>query len=167
MTDPSQRRDPPVAPEHAIGRAIQKLMATRLGRGFVPLGLLAIAGLLEQVWPDFTGGGGLVLVVGALAAGVAMLSFGLRVSQLAFARPRRPWMSAAMFFSLIPPGFALYVLAWRGLRVFVVGSGVSGLLASIFFTVMGVWAMHAWMRIAELERLSLAMQSSANGEPGV
>lgn len=167
MSDPSQGQDPPVAPDQAVGRAIQTLMAARLGRGFVPLGLLALVGLLEQVWPDFTGGGGLALVLGALGAGVSKLSFGLRVSQLAFARAHRPWMSAAMLFSLIPPGFALYVLAWRGLRFFVVGSGVSGLLTSIFFTVMGAWAMHAWMRIAELERLSLSMQSGANGEPGL
>ena len=167
MSDPSPRQDPPVAPDQAIGRAIQTLMAARLRRGFMPLGLLALAGLLEQVWPDFTGGGGFVLVLGALAAGVATLSFGLRVSQLAFARAHRPWMSAAMFFSLLPPGFALYVLAWRGLRFFVVGSGVSGLVTSIFFTVMGGWAMHSWMKIAELERLSLAMQSGANGEPGL
>jgi hypothetical protein len=166
MSDARQGQDPPVAPEQAIGRAIQTLMAARLGRGFVPLVLLATVGLLEQVWPDFTGGGGFVLVLGMLAAGASKLSFGLRVSQLAFARAHGPWMSAAMFFSLIPPGFALYVLAWRGLRFFVVGSGVPGLLTSIFFTVMGVWAMHAWMRVAELERLSLTMRSGANGEPG-
>jgi hypothetical protein len=142
-------------------------MAARLGRGFLPLGLLVLVGLLEQVWPDFTGGGGLALGLGALTAGVSQLSFGLRVSQLAFARAHRPWMSAAMLFSLIPPGFALYVLAWRGLRFFVVGSGVPGLHTSFFFTVKSMLAMPSWMRIAELERLSLAMQSGANGEPGL
>lgn len=42
-----------------------------------------------------------------------------------------------MFFSLIPPGFALYVPAWWGLRFFVVGFGVPGPLTSIFFTVNG------------------------------
>ncbi len=57
-----------------------------------------------------------------------MLSFGLPASQLAFARAERPWMLAVMLFSFVPPGFALYVLAWRGLRFFVVGSGVSGVL---------------------------------------
>ncbi len=167
MTDPWQQQDPPVAPEQAVGRAIQELMASRLGRGFMPLGLLATVGLFELLSFDFIGGEGFTLVLGAVASGAAMLSYGLRVSQLAFGRAERPWMSAARLASLIPPGFALYVLAWRGLRFFVVGSGVSGLVTSIFFTVMGVWAMHAWMKIAELERLSLAMQSGANGEPGL
>jgi len=166
MPAPSHGQDPPVAPEQAVGKAIQTLMATRLGRGFMPLSVLAVAGLLEQVWPDFTGGGGLALVLGAVAAGAAKLSFGVRVSQLAFARPERRWMAVAMFFSLIPPGFALYVLAWRGLRFFVVGSGISGFVTAIFFTLMGVWAMHAWMRVAELERLSRAMASGAEGGAG-
>ena len=165
MTDPTHPPDPPVAPEQAVGQAIQALMATRLGRGFVPLGLIAVAGLLEQVWPGFTGGGGLVLVLGAVAAGAAKLSFGVRVSQLAFARPERSWMAAAMLLSLIPPAFALYVFAWRGLRFFVVGSGVSGLVTATFFTMMGVWAMRAWMKVAELERLARAMQAGASGEP--
>ena len=140
-----------------MGRVIQDLMAGRLGRGFVPLGVLSVVGLLELLSIDFIAGDGLVLVLGAIAAGVAMLSYGLRVSQLAFGRGKRPWMSAAMLFSLIPPGFAVYVLAWRGLRLFVVGTGVSGLATAGFFTVAGAWTMYSWTNVAELERLSLAM----------
>ena len=140
-----------------MGRVIQDLMAGRLGRGFVPLGVLSVVGLLELLSIDFIAGDGLVLGLGAIAAGVAMLSCGLRVSQLAFGRAKRPWMSAAMLFSLIPPGFAVYVLAWRGLRLFVVGTGVSGLATAGFFTVAGAWTMYSWTKVAELERLSLAM----------
>lgn len=140
-----------------MGRVIQDLMAGRLGRGFVPLGVLSVVGLLELLSIDFIAGDGLVLVLGAIAAGVAMLSCGLRVSQLAFGPAKRPWMSAAMLFSLIPPGFAVYVLAWRGLRLFVVGTGVSGLATAGFFTVAGAWTMYSWTKVAELERLSLAM----------
>ena len=166
MTEPWQQQNPPVAPEQAIGRAIQELMAIRLGRGFIPLGLLAIVGLLDVLSFDVIGGEGFVLALGAIAAGAAMLSYGLRVSQLAFGRAERPWMSAAMLFSLIPPGFALYVLAWRGLRYFVVGSGVSGWLTSIFCTLVGGWVMYSWMKVAELERVSLAMRSDVEGGPG-
>ena len=140
-----------------MGRVIQDLMAGRLGRGFVPLGVLSVVGLRELLSIDFIAGAGLVLVLGAIAAGVAMLSCGLRVSQLAFGPAKRPWMSAAMLFSLIPPGFAVYVLAWRGLRLFVVGTGVSGLATAGFFTVAGAWTMYSWTKVAELERLSLAM----------
>ena len=150
----------PVAPEQVVGRAIQELMANRLGRGFMPLALLSVVGLLDLLWFDFTGGDGFELVLGAIAAGVAMLCYGLRVSQLAFGHAQRPWMSAAMLFSLIPPGFAVYVLAWRGLRFFVVGSGVSGLATSIFFTLAGGWVMYSWTKVAELERLSLVMRSA-------
>ena len=164
MSDTWKQQQPPVAPEQAVGRAIQELMASRLGRGFMPLGLLATVGLFELLSFDFIGGEGFTLVLGAVASGAAMLSYGLRVSQLAFGRAKRPWMSAAMLFSLIPPGFALYVLAWRGLRFFVVGSGLSGLATSIFFTVVGAWAMYAWTKVAELERLSLAMGSGVEGD---
>ena len=75
-------------------------------------------------------------------------------------------MLAVMLFSFVPPGFALYVLLWRGLRFFVVGSGVSGVVTSIFFTVMGVWAMRSWMRVVEVERLSLVMVRGVEGEAG-
>ena len=133
-----------------MGRVIQDLMAGRLGRGFVPLGVLSVVGLLELLSIDFIAGDGLVLVLGAIAAGVAMLSYGLRVSQPAFGRAKRSWMSAAMLFSLILPGFAVYVLAWRGLRLFVVGTGVSGLATAGFFTVAGAWTMYSWTNVAEL-----------------
>ena len=75
-------------------------------------------------------------------------------------------MSAALLFSLIPPSFALYVLAWRGLRFFVVGSGVPGFVTSIFFTVVALWAMHSWTKVAELRRLSLVMGSGVGGKAG-
>ena len=163
MTEPWQQKDPPVAPEQAVGRAIQDLMATRLGRGFVPLALLAVVGLLELAWLDFTGGGGLALVLGAVAAGSAMLAFGLRISQLAFGRTQRPWMSAAMLFSLIPPGFALYVLVWRGLRFFLVGSGFSGFAAACFFTLAGGWVMRSWMSVVEMGRMMASGQDGVAG----
>lgn len=49
---------------------------------------------------------------------------------------------------------------------FVVGSGVPGFVTSIFFTVVGVWAMHSWTKVAELWRLSLVMGSGVEGEAG-
>jgi hypothetical protein len=166
MSEPSRMQDPPVAPEETIGQAIQSLMAARLGRGFVPLATLAIAGLLELAFLDFAGGGGLVLMLGALVAAVAMLGFGLRISQLAFGRSERPWMFAARVGGLIPPGFALYVVAWRGLRPFAAGSGIAGLLAAGFFTVVGVWCMHSWMKVLEMVRLSRAMAAGLERESG-
>ena len=52
------------------------------------------------------------------------------------------------------------------LLFFVVGSGVPGFVTSIFFTVVGVWAMRSWTKVAELRRLSLVMGSGVEGEAG-
>jgi hypothetical protein len=55
---------------------------------------------------------------------------------------------------LVPPVYAVYVLAWRGLWGFVTGSGASGAIAAFFFATMGSWAMRSWMRVSEVQRLS-------------
>ena len=49
MTEPWQQTDPPMAPEQAVGKAIQELTAARLGRGFVPLGRLLVAGAWQHL----------------------------------------------------------------------------------------------------------------------
>ncbi len=97
MNPRDKTEDVRVAPEQAVGQAIQDLTAARLGRGFIPLSVLALAGVVQAVRGPGGLGEGLVLGFGALAASVAMLGFGLRVSQLAFGLPERAWMRLAMW----------------------------------------------------------------------
>ena len=164
MNQPHKTEDIRVPPEQAVGQAIQGLTAARLGRGFIPLGVLALAGVVQAVRGSGGLAEGLVLGFGALAASVAMLGFGLRISQLAFGLPERAWMRLAMWGSLVPPVYAVYVLAWRGLGEFVTGSGASGFFAAIFFATMGGWAMRSWMRVSEVQRLSKVMAMGLSTE---
>lgn len=144
-----------------VATAVQDLVAKRLGRGFVPLASLFVVGIAQRlVAPS---GGALWLSLGALAAAGAMLAYGLRISQRAFGRPHRAWMSWAMLGSLVPPLFSLYVLAWLGLRRMAAGEGLTGLAVGIAFAAMGTWAMRCWMKVVEVERLAQVMTTDLEG----
>lgn len=138
-----------------VATAVQNLVAARLGRGFIPLAILFVVGVGEQVLAE--GFGSPVLAVGALAAAGTMLAYGLRISQHAFDRPHRAWMSWAMAGSLVPFLFALYVLGWRGLRQLAQGGGLAGFGVGIAFAWLGTWAMRSWMKVVEVERLAKVM----------
>lgn len=145
-------------PQQLVGRAIQELTAARLGRAFVPLVVTLIVGIVQVVRFGSGSPGGAMLIVGATATGAAMLAYGLRVTQQAFGRTGRRWMTLAMFGSVIPPSFALYLLGWRGLRLFVVGGGLPVLASALLFTLLGLWIMRSWMKVVEVERLARVMQ---------
>ena len=144
-----------------VATAVQDLVAARLGRGFVPLAVLFVVGIIERF--TSSDGGALVLCAGAVGTACAMLAYGLRTSQRAFARPPRAWMAGAMLGSLVPPAFALYVLGWLGLRQLATGGGLSGFAVGIAFAVMGTWVMRSWLRVVEVERLAQVMTMELEG----
>lgn len=145
-------------PQLLVGRAIQELTAARLGRGLLPLVVTLVAGIAQLVSQGSNSPGAVTLIVGAAAAGAAMLAYGLRVTQQAFARPVRKWMSLAMLGSVIPPFFSLYVLGWQGLRSLAGGGDLPTLASGLLFTLLGIWLMRSWMRVVEVERLADVMQ---------
>ena len=159
------RRDGETAP-HAgavVGRAIQDLTVARLGRGFVPLAVLFAAGAVGVLRASSAGWW---TALGALATSAVMLAYGLRTVQRTFGRDHRTWMSAALVGSVVPPIYGVYVLGWRGLRELATGGGWPELTAAIVFTGMGVWVLHTWLRIVEVERLARVMTSNVDGDGG-
>lgn len=153
---PSQAPPPDSTPEQVVGRAIQDLTAARLGRGFIPLGILALVGVGELALAGLARPGGWVLMVGAPLAGVAMLAYGLRGVQRAFGRPERPWMALAGAGSLLPLLFGLYVVGWRGLREMARG-GWAPVVGGLALTLLGGWVLRAWVRVLEVQRLAETM----------
>lgn len=151
----------PPDPREAVNAAIQNLMASRLGRGFVPLGLLFVWGVGSMFL-----GGGVTLPGGAVAAAAAMLAYGLRIVQRAFGRPDRLWMTLASVGSVIPPLFSVYVLGWLGLRGFTMGFGLSTFASATLSTALGVWSLQSWMKVVEIERLARLMTLNLDGEGG-
>ena len=144
------------APQRAVGVAIQNLTAARLGRGFVPLGVLFLWGVAGLV------GGGAgpeawTFVFGAVGAGGAGLAYGLRNVQLTFGNPRRPWMAVARVGGVIPPALGLYLFAWTGLRVVAMwtsaGAGMGGVASSL----LGMWVLRNWWKLLEIESLAQHM----------
>jgi hypothetical protein len=129
-------------PQQVVATAVQNLVSARLGRGFIPLAVIFVVGVMEYF--TSSGQGTFALPLGAIAAACTMLAYGLRISHRAFARPQRAWMSLAMLGSLVPPLFALYVLGWRGLRQLAAGGGPSGLGVGIAVALMGTWARRSW-----------------------
>jgi hypothetical protein len=140
------------APREVIGGAIQIIMVARLGRGFVPTGILFAVGAVQ-----FARGAGLVVGVGAVLTSAAMLAYGLRIVQNAFGRPTRWWTSVAVVGSIIPPLFSVYVIGWEGLRRLAPGGGLGGIAAAIILAGLGVWVLRSWMRVVEVERLARVM----------
>ncbi|MHB1192308.1 MAG: hypothetical protein ACYC6F_04600 [Longimicrobiales bacterium] len=136
-----------------VGRAIQRLAAARLGRGFVPLALLFLLGVGRLLW----GSGGLALALGAPLSAGAMLVYALRVVERAFGRAAPPWMALAGPAWVVPVGFGVWVLGWLGLRGLAVGGGLIPVVSALLFTVLGAWVLRAWHRIVELDVLAETM----------
>ena len=157
-----QRESPePSRQVAAIADGIQNIMAARLGRGFRPLAVLFAMGAVGV----FGGPGpGLPLAVGALLASAEMLAFGMRIVQKALGRPTRFWMHVAMWSSVFPPIFAVWVSGWLGLRGLATTPFGAGSLAAILMAVLGVWFVRAWMQVVEVERLAKVMMLNIEGE---
>lgn len=154
-TDPA-----PADPRAAVLGAIQKLMAARLGRGFIPLALLFACGAVGM----FGGPGpGFPLALGAVLCSAEMLAYGMRIVQRAIEAPERVWWHLAFVASVLPPAFAAYVLAWLGLRGIAVTPFGLGTAAAIGFFLLGVWVLRSWIRIVEIERLARIMTMNLDG----
>lgn len=166
MPPPPQQREPAAAPQQVVGRAVQDLAAVRLGRGLVPLALLFLVGLGQALDQAPWSPEAVMLALGAIATGCAMLAYGQRAVQRAFGGPHRPWMSFAMAGSLVPPTFALYVLGWRGLRLLFAGAGAGSVIVALLFTATGIWVMRSWMKVVEVERLARTMSMGAGDSGG-
>ena len=166
MPEPWREERPATAPQQVVGKAIQDLTASRLGRGFFPLALLGVGGFVQFVIAGFASPEGLALAVAALATGGAMLAYGLRIVQHAFGRERKPWMSAATLGGLVPPLFALYLIGWRGLRGLGGGRGAGGTVLAILFIATGVWVLRSWMKVVEVEQLARVMALNMDEEGG-
>ncbi|MGB0542360.1 MAG: hypothetical protein ACPGPI_01490 [Longimicrobiales bacterium] len=153
--------DHPMDPREAVNSAIQNLVASRLGRGFIPLGLLFVWGSVAMFR-----GGELLVPAGAVLSGATMLCYGLRIVQQAFGRPERSWMVLASVGGVIPPIFSLYVFGWLGLRGFTLGPAASTMLSATLNTVLGVRTLRSWMRVVEIEELARIMTGNLDGEEG-
>lgn len=140
-----------------VGPAIQRLAASRLGRGFLPLAVLLLVGLSEMIGGRRPGAGALLLALGSLASAGAMLAYGLGAVQRAFGMPRKSWWPLATAGGLVPLVFGVYVLGWRGLRLIARWNGVPSVAAGAAFVALGFWTLFSWQRIAELETLASVM----------
>ena len=156
----------PGPPRHVIGKAIEDIVAARLGRGFVPLGLLGVVAVGEILAAEGGERPGWLLLGGAVASGVVMLAYGLRIVQKAFGHPRTFWAGAAMIGSPLPLVFSIYVFGVRGLRALASGGGLASIALAILFTAVGVWVLRSWMRVVEVERLARVMADNSEEEAG-
>jgi hypothetical protein len=151
-------------PDLVVGRVIQDLTAKRLGRAFLPVAVLTLAGLARLVLGGLGRPEPWVLALGGPLTAATMLAYGIRGVQRAFGRPRRPWMSVVGVASLVPPVFGVYVLGWLGLREMARG-GAGSLATGALLAALGVWTLLGWLRIMEVQRLADTM-AGIGGAPG-
>ena len=138
-------------------------MVARFARAFVPLTalpLVGIAGIIRPVPSDST-----LLVIGSIATSVAMLAYSVRAVQRVLGRAHRKWMGAALIGAGVPSVFALYVLAWQGLKELFGGDVLSSARATLL-AVLGVWTLGIWMEIVEVEQLARVMRMNVDDEGG-
>jgi hypothetical protein len=141
-----------------VGTAIQDLAAARLGRSFLPCGLLTLAG---GAWLALDGGASaIVLLLGAPATAVAMLAFVQRVVQRTFGRPRRLWMTVAAVGSIVATVYGVWGVGWVGLRGVATADGSVGTVAAILIGLAGVWLLREWTRVAQVQRLARVMSAN-------
>jgi hypothetical protein len=162
----SERREVALEPQQVVGEAIQRLAAARLGRAFLPLGVLLLVGLGEMIGGRVPGLDPFLLAVGAPASAGAMLAYGLGVVQRSFGRPPG-WWPLAMVGGVVPLAFGVYVLGWRGLRLVARWDTIAGVLTGLFFSLLGYWVLRACQRLSELETLATVMSLSGRAADGV
>jgi hypothetical protein len=156
MSEMHPEVDPVRAAGEVVGRAIENLAAARLARAFIPLAAVSLAGI-AQALSGLRVEEGLALALAAPVAAGASLAYALRVVQKALGRKHRPWMTLAVIASVVPPGLAIYVIGWRGLREVATWSGPWGVAVGLGFVALGAWTLRTWLRILELQSLSKAM----------
>lgn len=140
-----------------VAGGIQNLVAARLGRGFIPLAGLFVAGVVRVVGSV---NGGWILALGAVASAGALLAYGLALVQDVLARSHRPWRHVARAGAAVPAIFGAYVLGWRGLRGLAAAGGALDFGTAILYVVLGVWVLRAWLRMVEVRRLAKVMTES-------
>lgn len=150
----------PADPRAAVLAAIHKLMAARLGRGFIPVALLFGSGAVGMLGGP---GPGFPLALGAVLCSAASLAYGLRIVQKAVGSPSRLWWDAALLGSVVPPVYGVYVLGWLGLRGIAVSPFGLPTIGAALFCGIGVWVLRGWMRIVEIERLARIMTMNLDG----
>jgi hypothetical protein len=139
-----------------IAGGIETLVARRLGRAFVPLGLLFTVGALELAFaqsPIL----GLLTAGGAVLTAMEMLGYGLRITRRTLGEPTDLWMDLVLIASVLPLLFATWVVAWRGLRGMARSGFAPGLALPVVMTLVGAWVLGSWMKLVEVERLAQVM----------
>lgn len=153
----------PIDPSAGVRDAVQNLMAARLGRAFLPL---AVVGAVHFGRIVVGVPGALWVALGAVAATLTTLSYGLRVVQRALERPDRLWMSVAGATNLIGPAFGLYLLGWEGLGRMTLGAEPLTIVLAILHVAFGVWVLRTWWQVMEIERLARIMLMNPNQDGG-
>ena len=141
---------PPADPARAVGVAVQRTAAASLGRGFLPLMALALAGLVQGMRGGWLEADVLVLVIGSVLAAGAMLAYGQLAVHRVLGRPKKPWMVAASVGGFFPYVYGLYVIAWLGLAPLRDGLGLGTVAAAVFFVGMGAWCLRSHWRLTDL-----------------
>lgn len=162
------RRDASDAPRRVVARAVEDLTARRLGRAFLPLGLLFAAGVV--LWVTWGVGSleGILLTLGAPASAGAMVLEGVRVVRETLDdEAGGGWIRLAPLAGLLPPAYGTYALVAVGLLPLTrEAAGTAAIAGSVF--VILVAGRYLWLlwRLSEVRTLARTMVLPAPEEEG-
>jgi hypothetical protein len=152
-----------------VARAIQRLTARHVGRGFVPLGLLAVLGVTHGLLRGFRGAVAVIVFFGALASAAIMLAYGVQSVRRVLGRPPGAWAPLFWVASFVPYAYGIYVAFWLGFRRFSM-TGFSmptwELVSSSAFVVLGLLCVRAQWKLSEVHLLAQEMSGLAGSQSG-
>lgn len=152
----------------AVAGVVQTMVASRLGRAFLPLLPVVLFGAVQMALRGPLAADYAVLALGGLAAGASMLLYGNGAVRRALGRrgDAAAWLGTAS--GLVAYAFAFWLLGFRGLRpVALVTAGEAGagtLLPALLFVVLAARILWDLSRLTELHRLARTMTVPAPEE---
>lgn len=143
-------------PQGVVAAAIRTLAANQIRRGAPPLGLLLVYGVAGAIVHGIRSADYLLLALGALASGIALVAMAVRALLRARGRPGRSWMGLVHLVGFLPIVYGVYLAFYRGLRP--LGTLPEAWLwpaaEALAFVALGVWVLRVTWKLAEVVRLA-------------
>ena len=145
-------------PGPVIGPAIQNIVARRLGRAGIGLVVISALGLVEMALGATEPIANLATVLVPLACGGALLALGMRTVKRAFGAEAVRWSPLISVLGLLPLGFGIWLLAYRGLRAFAIGGAPHpGWVGYAAWAILGYRLLRDSARLSEAGLLAQTM----------
>ena len=146
-----------------VARAVERLAAARIGRALPALALLAVYGLVQSIRLGFGSADYLVVFLGALLSGGAMVAYGAEAVRQVM-ETKSPWAGPIHMASFVPYLFGGYLVITRGVQLVRSSGQMDGgrLVVTVALILVAVLCIRAHWKLAEVHLLAREMAGLAH-----